>query len=78
VRVWVLRDEQWLTADALGADARRDARGASYVDVSEPRLYALCRERAGEHVVKLSPDAPGLTVYALIVEPADVVTGQDH
>lgn len=78
VRVWVLSDEQWLTADALGADARRDARGASYVDVTEPRLYALCRERAGNHVVKLSPGAPGLTVYALIVEPADVVTGQDH
>lgn len=71
VRVWVLRDEQWLTADALGADARLDSRGASYVEVSEPRLYALCRERAGEHVVKLSPEAPGLTAYALIVEPDD-------
>jgi len=78
VRVWVLRDEQWLAGDALGADVRRDERGASYVEVSEPRLYELCRERPGEHVIKLSPAAPGLTVYALIVEPANVANGQDH
>ena len=71
VRVWLLCDERWLSADALGADARIDGQGASYVDVSEPRLYALCREQAGEHVVKLSPQVPGLTAYALIVEPAN-------
>ncbi|MEK7331703.1 MAG: hypothetical protein AAB113_12985, partial [Candidatus Eisenbacteria bacterium] len=70
VRVWVLRDEKWLPADALGADARLDGRGDSYIEVSEPRLYAVCRERAGEHVVKLSPATPGVTVHALIVEPA--------
>jgi thiol-disulfide isomerase/thioredoxin len=70
VRVWVLRDERWLPADALGADARLDGRGNSYLDVDEPRLYAVCRGRAGEHVIKLSPDAPGVVVHALIVGPA--------
>jgi hypothetical protein len=69
VRVWVLRDERWLPADALGADARLDGRGNSYLDVSEPRLYAVCRGRAGDHVIKLSPDAPGVVVHALIVGP---------
>jgi hypothetical protein len=68
--VWVLRDERWLPAGALGADARLDGRGNSYVEVDESRLYAICREGAGEQVVKLSPDAPGVTVHALIVEPA--------
>jgi thiol-disulfide isomerase/thioredoxin len=69
-RVWVLRDENWLPVGALGADARVDTRGGSYVEVDEPRVYAVCRERPGEHVVKLSPDAPGVIVHALIVEPA--------
>lgn len=76
VRVWVLRDERWLPAESLGADARLDARGASYVDVSEPRLYAVCRALAGEHVVKLSPETPGLTVHALVVDGADAP--RDH
>jgi hypothetical protein len=69
VRVWILRDDQWLPPSALGADARLDGRGASYVLVSEPRLYALTRESSGKHVIKLSPDAPGTTFYALTFEP---------
>jgi hypothetical protein len=77
-RLWVLRDENWLPADALGADARLDSRGASYVEVDESRLYAVCRERAGEHVVKLSPDAPGVIVHALIVDPADARGSREH
>jgi hypothetical protein len=70
VRLWVLRDEKWLPHDALGADARLDSRGASYVEIEEPRVYAVCRELPGHHIVKLSPDAPGITIHALIVEPA--------
>jgi hypothetical protein len=69
VRVWILRDEKWLPPEALGADARLDGRGASYVLVSEPRLYALTREDPGAHLVKLSPEAPGAIVYALTFEP---------
>jgi len=70
VRVWVLRDEKWLGRDALGADARLDGRGASFVVVDEPRAYAVCRASRGHHVVKLSPEGQGLTVHALIVEPS--------
>ena len=42
----------------------RDARGASYVDVAEPRLYSIARL---EHprTLKLSPDGAGLTIYEL-------------
>jgi hypothetical protein len=68
VRVWILLDDQWLPPSALGADARLDGRGASYVLVNEPRLYALTRESTGSHVIKLSPDAPGATFYALTFE----------
>ena len=67
-RIWVLRDDAWLPADALGEDARLDARGASYFDVTEPRLYLVCRG-AGNHVLKLSPEAPGVTFYAFTFEP---------
>jgi thiol-disulfide isomerase/thioredoxin len=70
-RLWILSDEAWLPPEGLGADARLDSRGASYVDVDAPRLYSICRGRAGERVVKLSPDVPGMTVHALIVEPLE-------
>jgi hypothetical protein len=67
-RVWLLLDERWPGAAQLGADARTDSRGAAYVEVTEPRLYELCRAAPGEHVMKLSPEAPGVTLHALIVE----------
>lgn len=67
-RVWLLLDERWPNPAELGADARSDSRGTAYVEVTEPRLYELCRAAAGEHVIKLSPETPGLTLHALIVE----------
>ena len=67
-RLWILRDEAWLPADALGEDARLDAGGASYVDITESRLYAVARGGGG-HVIKLSPDERGLTLHALVVVP---------
>ena len=67
-RLWILRDEAWLQAGALGADARVDATGASYVDITEPRLYELARG-GGDHVLKLSPDERGLTLHALVIVP---------
>ena len=68
-RLWVLRDDAWLAADALGSDARLDGRGASYVDVGSPRLYALCRDDGHAHTIKLSPDDPGLVLHELVFEP---------
>ena len=68
-RVWILRDEKWLPADALGDDARLDGRGASYVEVSEPRLFFMCRALKGQHVVKLSPDVEGVSFHQFAVEP---------
>ena len=69
VRVWVLRDERWLPQAALGVDVRLDGRGASYVLVDEPRFYALTRADRATHVVKLSPESPGATFYAITFEP---------
>jgi hypothetical protein len=37
--------------------------------VNEPRLYALTRMDRGNHVVKLSPDETGTTIYAFTFEP---------
>ena len=71
VRVWILRDEAWLAPDQLGADARLDGRGASYVDVDAARLYAICAAAPGQHVAKLSPEAPGLTVHAFTFDEPD-------
>jgi hypothetical protein len=68
-RIWVLRDDRWLTPERAGADVQIDGRGASYVMVNEPRLYALVRMERGDHVVKLSPDESGATIYAFTFEP---------
>jgi hypothetical protein len=67
-RLWILRDESWLPAAALGADAKSDAHGASYVDIEAPGLYFVTRG-PGAHVLKLSPEDPGLTLHALTFEP---------
>ena len=64
VRVWVLRDEGWLDHDDAGADTHFDGRGAAYVMVDQPRLYTIASGGPGEHVVKLSPEQPGVTIYA--------------
>ena len=66
-RLWVLLDERWLDPGTLGADARIDPAGASYIEVDEPRLYAVT-SAGGRHVLKLSPDAAGLTLHAVTLE----------
>jgi hypothetical protein len=66
-RLWILRDEKWLAPGALGEDARLDPSGASYVDVSEPRLYSVATG-GGEHVLKLSPGVPGVVLHAVTFE----------
>jgi hypothetical protein len=66
-RVWVLQDERWIPAGEEGGDVRFDERGASYVEVGEPRLYWIAR---GKHVLKLSPDVPGTRFHAFLFEAA--------
>jgi hypothetical protein len=66
-RLWILSDDGWLPRGSLGEDARLDARGAAYVDVTEPRLYWIARS-SGRHVLKLSPDQAGVTLHAAIIE----------
>jgi hypothetical protein len=66
-RLWILLDERWLDPQTLGADARIDAAGASYIEVDEPRLYTVTLA-GGRHVLKLSPDVAGLTLHAVTFE----------
>jgi hypothetical protein len=63
MRVWVLCDEAWMPDSLRGDDIGGDAHG-TYIEITEPRLYSLTRG-GGEHVLKLSPEAPGLTLYEL-------------
>lgn len=67
-RVWILEDEHWLTAADAGDDVKFDARGASYVDAGEPRHFAIAR--GGRHVLKLSPDQPGVRFYSFTLAAA--------
>ncbi len=62
-RVWVMYDDGWVPAEARGDDVRVDARGATYVEVAEPRSYSLI-QRGGAHVLRLSPERPDITYYA--------------
>ncbi len=67
-RVWVLQDERWIPAGEAGEDVRRDAHGSTFVLVDEPRLYSIAR--GGRHVLKLSPDVPGVWFHAYQFEAA--------
>jgi len=67
-RVRVLQDEKWLDAASAGEDVQFGANGESYVEVTEPRLYAVTR--GGAHVLKLSPDQAGVRFYAFTYEAA--------
>jgi thioredoxin family protein/AhpC/TSA family protein len=67
-RVWLLEDEGWMSEGSRGDDVRVDRRGATYVDVTEPRLYWIARDR-GTHVLKLSPEGPGCAIYSFAFEP---------
>lgn len=64
-RVWVLRDEAWPDASAIGRDLTSDASGAVFVDVREPRLYWI-DERGGDRTLKLSPERPGVVLHAFV------------
>jgi hypothetical protein len=66
-RTWVLAGDGWLPPSQRGADVRADARGATYVDVSEARLYDIARSGA-EQVLRFSPQEPGLTIHAFVFE----------
>jgi hypothetical protein len=66
-RLWILLDEEWIPRALAGPDVRHDSRGASYVDVSEPRLLLIFRGD-GEHVLKVSPDEAGTVLYAFTFE----------
>lgn len=68
-RVWILRDDQWPRAQDRDADIVADARGAASIEVRESRLYWFDRG-SGERVVKLSPDAAGVTIHAFIFTDA--------
>jgi hypothetical protein len=67
-RVWVLQDERWIPAGEAGEDVRRDPHGSTFVLVDEPRLYWIAR--GGRHVLKLSPDVPGVWFHAYRFESA--------
>jgi hypothetical protein len=67
-RVWVLDGDAWLRPSNAGADVRFDARGAAFVEVTEPRLYEIahCGHAC---VLKLSPELPGTAFHSLVFEP---------
>jgi len=72
-RLWVLLDDAWVPGGLAGADLRYDGSGHSYVEVTWPRLYDLVRADGKTHVVKASPEDPGLTLHAFVFEPVPPV-----
>jgi hypothetical protein len=72
-RVWILGDEEWLDADSRGDDVQSDSRGATYIEVTEPRLYWVATGKG--RVLKLSPEKPDVTFYSFAFEPAAAASG---
>lgn len=68
-RLWILRDDQWPAAQDRDEDVVTGDHGAACIEVREARLYWFDRG-AGERVVKLSPDAAGVTLHAFVFADA--------
>ncbi len=62
-RVYVTRDGTPVPAPRRGVDVKADARGRTYIDVLEGRMYyAIQGEDAGTHELRLSPTASGVAI----------------
>jgi hypothetical protein len=72
-RVWILADDAWLAAGEAGQDVQVDPQGASYVDVSEPRIYEIA-PGGKARVFRFSPKDPGVTFYAFLFETPSAIT----
>jgi hypothetical protein len=66
-RVWILAEQAWMPPGERGVDVRADGRGATYVNVTEPRLYEIA-QAGKERVLRLSPEEPGLALHAFVFE----------
>jgi thiol-disulfide isomerase/thioredoxin len=65
VSVRVEQDGKPLSKERVGEDVRFDARGNSYFDVTEHRMYYLVKNPDNdEHEIRLYPQSPGLGVYS--------------
>lgn len=63
VEVWL--DDRPLWREEAGADVQFDEDGVAYVDVTEPRMYALVqRAEHGYHELELRFHTGGVTVYS--------------
>ncbi len=62
-RVYIRQDGKDLTPQNKGVDVQFDARGRSYIEVHEPRMYYLtANPKFGSHKVELLPTRAGLTI----------------
>jgi hypothetical protein len=62
----VEQDGEPLQSDRWGSDVAGGPDGAAVLEVCEPRLYAVVRNREyGEHTLRLIPRESGLAVYGL-------------
>jgi hypothetical protein len=65
-RVEVHRDQQPLGRETAGEDVVYSERGESYVEVGEPRLYSVVKDKDfGEHVLRLTTAFAGVEVFSL-------------
>jgi thiol-disulfide isomerase/thioredoxin len=65
VEVDIRQDDRFLTTENRGEDVRLGKDGRTFVEVTEPRLYNIIRNREyGEHVLKLSSGSNALAVYS--------------
>jgi len=62
-RVYVTRDGKPVPAPRRGVDVAADARGRTYIDLREGRMYyAIQGEDRGTHDLRLSPTGPGVAI----------------
>lgn len=63
-RIYLKQDTLWLHSGNAGADVRWDAAQHSYIQLAEPRLYYLSKNKSGGmHDLVLIPDDPGTAFH---------------
>lgn len=64
-QVWIQRDGKSLEKEFAGGDVQFDSEGSSFIEVSEPKLYNIVKDKnQGDHILKLLTLSDQMQLFA--------------
>lgn len=62
-------DDEPLRITNIGDDVQKDKQGHTFITVDEPKLFSILKRNNSEsHTLKFTPNAPGISFYAITFE----------